>query len=81
MLRNRQGIPGLSGVSSRACEGRNARCRALPDYAGPDMEIVALYPHRRQLGAKVRLFLDLLSHRFAQEQGRLDAVSEREGPE
>ena len=58
-----------------------ALVRLLPDYAGPDMEIVALYPHRRQLSAKVRLFLDLLSHRFAQEQGRLDAVSEREGPE
>src|SRR5215469_14546660 len=27
VLRNRQGTPRLSGVSSRACEGRNARCR------------------------------------------------------
>ncbi|HTV44593.1 MAG TPA: LysR family transcriptional regulator [Stellaceae bacterium] len=42
----------------------------LPDYAGPEMEIVALYPHRRQLSAKVRLLLDLLSDQFAEEQGR-----------
>jgi DNA-binding transcriptional LysR family regulator len=36
------------------------------------MEIVALYPHRRQLSAKVRLFLDRLVARFAEEQRRLD---------
>jgi DNA-binding transcriptional LysR family regulator len=44
----------------------------LRDYARPEMEIVALYPHRRQLSAKVRLFLDRLVHRFAEEQRRLD---------
>jgi DNA-binding transcriptional LysR family regulator len=38
------------------------------------MEIVALYPHRRQLSAKVRLFLDRLVDRFAEEQRRLDAA-------
>jgi DNA-binding transcriptional LysR family regulator len=37
-----------------------ALVRLLPDYAGPEMEIVALYPHRRLLSAKVRLFLDRL---------------------
>jgi DNA-binding transcriptional LysR family regulator len=29
----------------------------LTDYNRPEMEIVALYPHRRQLSAKVRLFV------------------------
>ena len=49
-----------------------ALVRLLPDYARPEAEIVALYPHRRQLSAKVRLFLDRLVARFAEEQRRLD---------
>jgi DNA-binding transcriptional LysR family regulator len=40
----------------------------LTDYGRPEMEIVALYPHRRQLSAKVRLFLDRLVAQFAEEQ-------------
>jgi DNA-binding transcriptional LysR family regulator len=48
-----------------------ALVRLLPDYGTPEMEIVALYPHRRQLSAKVRLFLDRLVDRFAEEQRRL----------
>jgi len=40
----------------------------LTDYGRPEMEIVALYPHRRQLSAKVRLLLDLLVDRFAEEE-------------
>jgi hypothetical protein len=43
----------------------------LPDYRTPELEIVALYPHRRQLSTKVRLFLDMLVDRFAEEQGWL----------
>jgi DNA-binding transcriptional LysR family regulator len=39
----------------------------LTDYGRPEMEIVALYPHRRQLSAKVRLFLDRLVSRFGDE--------------
>jgi DNA-binding transcriptional LysR family regulator len=46
----------------------------LPDYGRPEMEIVALYPHRRQLSTKVRLFLDMLVDRFAEEQPWLDAT-------
>jgi DNA-binding transcriptional LysR family regulator len=46
----------------------------LPDYGTPEMEIVALYPHRRQLSTKVRLFLDMLVDRFAEEQRWLDAT-------
>jgi hypothetical protein len=38
------------------------------------MEIVALYPHRRQLSAKLRLFLDRLVDRFPEEQRRLETA-------
>lgn len=40
----------------------------LTDYGRPEMEIVALYPHRRQLSAKVRMFLDMLVNQFARER-------------
>jgi DNA-binding transcriptional LysR family regulator len=46
----------------------------LTDYGRPEMEIVALYPHRRQLSAKVRLFLDRLVEQFAQEQRWVSAA-------
>jgi DNA-binding transcriptional LysR family regulator len=49
----------------------------LPDYGRPEMEIVALYPHRRQLSAKIRLFLDLLVARFAEEQRWIDGSAGR----
>jgi DNA-binding transcriptional LysR family regulator len=46
----------------------------LTDYRRPEMEIVALYPHRRQVSDKVRLFLDLLSVQFAEEKRSIDAT-------
>jgi DNA-binding transcriptional LysR family regulator len=49
----------------------------LPDYRTPEMEIVALYPHRRQLSTKVRLFLDRLVEWFAEEQRWLDATPDQ----
>jgi DNA-binding transcriptional LysR family regulator len=49
----------------------------LPDYGTPELEIVALYPHRRQLSTKVRLLLDMLVDRFAKEQRWLDAAPAR----
>ena len=49
----------------------------LPDYGTPEQEMVALYPHRRQLSTKVRLFLDMLVDRFADEQRWLDAMRDR----
>jgi DNA-binding transcriptional LysR family regulator len=49
----------------------------LTDYGRPEMEIVALYPHRRQLSAKVRLFLDRLVERFAEERHWVDAPPDR----
>ncbi|CAD6544938.1 HTH-type transcriptional regulator DmlR [Paraburkholderia hiiakae] len=46
----------------------------LPDYRTQELEIVALYPHRRQLSTKVRLLLDMLVERFADGQRWLDAM-------
>jgi DNA-binding transcriptional LysR family regulator len=46
----------------------------LPDYTTPEMEIVALYAHRRQVSAKVRLFLDMLVTLFAEEQQHVDGT-------
>jgi len=36
----------------------------LPDYTHPSFPIQALYPSRRQLSQKVRLFIDMLRERF-----------------
>jgi DNA-binding transcriptional LysR family regulator len=40
----------------------------LPDYRAQELEINALYPHRRHLSAKVRAFIDMLANRFAEQQ-------------
>ncbi|MGA9313496.1 MAG: LysR substrate-binding domain-containing protein, partial [Solirubrobacteraceae bacterium] len=40
----------------------------LPDYRAQELEINALYPHRRHLSAKVRAFIDMLVDRFAEQQ-------------
>ncbi|HVH79590.1 MAG TPA: LysR family transcriptional regulator [Stellaceae bacterium] len=52
-----------------------ALVRLMLDYASPELEIVALYPHRRYMTAKLRIFLDILSDHFAEEHRWLDAAS------
>ena len=47
----------------------------LRDYRLPETEIVALYPHRRHLTAKVRAFLDMLVDQFSNAQRRLAPAS------
>jgi DNA-binding transcriptional LysR family regulator len=44
----------------------------LQNYRRPEMEVVALYPHRRYMTAKVRVFIDMLAGRFTEEQWVLD---------
>jgi DNA-binding transcriptional LysR family regulator len=39
--------------------------RVLPDYAGPTLDVWAVYPSRRHLSAKVRAFVTYLSELFA----------------
>jgi DNA-binding transcriptional LysR family regulator len=40
----------------------------LPDYRTPDLSIAAIYPHRRHLAAKIRLFIDALVASFAEQE-------------
>ncbi|HKN30374.1 MAG TPA: LysR family transcriptional regulator [Roseiarcus sp.] len=40
----------------------------LRDYSTPELEVVALYPHRRYMSAKVRTFIDTIVDRFAEER-------------
>ena len=47
----------------------------LLDYPTPETEIVALYPHRRHLTAKVRAFIDMLVDRFSTEEQRWNELS------
>ena len=41
----------------------------LPEYQGPRGDIWAVYPSRRHLSAKVRLFVDHVAHHFQAPQG------------
>jgi DNA-binding transcriptional LysR family regulator len=47
----------------------------LPDYRAQKLEINAFYPHRRHLSCKVRVFIDMLVDRFAEQQRWLRPVS------
>ncbi|MFL9861874.1 LysR family transcriptional regulator [Paraburkholderia sediminicola] len=49
----------------------------LPDYQKQELEIVALYPHRRHLSTKVRMLLDMLVDQFADPRRWLDAMPDR----
>jgi DNA-binding transcriptional LysR family regulator len=49
----------------------------LPHYRAQVLEINALYPHRRHLSCKVRVFIDMLVDRFAERQRWLDAKAEQ----
>ncbi len=51
--------------------------QVLKDHPNPEMENVALYPHRRYMTAKVRVFIDMLVERFADEQRWLDTMCNR----
>ena len=39
--------------------------RVLPDWSGPGSDILVVYPSRRHLSAKVRLFVEHLLHEFS----------------
>ncbi len=40
----------------------------LPNYRAPEFELVAVYPHRRHVTAKVRAFIDMLVDRFGEHE-------------
>ncbi|QET02120.1 MULTISPECIES: LysR family transcriptional regulator [Cupriavidus] len=39
--------------------------QVLPQYATPEADIYAVYPHRHRLSSRIRLFVDFLATRFA----------------
>jgi DNA-binding transcriptional LysR family regulator len=45
----------------------------LGEWASPDFPLSALYPHRRQLSPRVRVFIDWLVHLYARRFGSLPA--------
>jgi DNA-binding transcriptional LysR family regulator len=47
----------------------------LRNYRTPEFSIAAVYPHRRHLAAKVRVFIDALARRFAGHEWRSDALN------
>jgi hypothetical protein len=52
-------------------------CRCCPTTKHRSWRSSRSTPHRRQLSTKVRLFLDMLVDRFAEEQRWLDATPDR----
>ena len=48
--------------------------RVLPDYEGPLLDTWAVYPSRRHLSAKVRLFVDHLVESFSREESAAAVV-------
>jgi DNA-binding transcriptional LysR family regulator len=48
--------------------------RLLPDYRPVALSIEASYPHRHHLSSKVRAFIELLAHRFAEHRRWPDPV-------
>jgi DNA-binding transcriptional LysR family regulator len=42
--------------------------RLLPDYRPIEFAMVAVYPHKHHLSAKVRTFIDLLAHHASEQQ-------------
>jgi DNA-binding transcriptional LysR family regulator len=49
--------------------------RVLPDYEGPVLDMWAVYPSRRHLSAKVRLFVDHLVESFSHDEAAEHASS------
>jgi DNA-binding transcriptional LysR family regulator len=50
--------------------------RVLPEWSGSPADIYALYPQRLNLSAKVRVFLDFLTERFAAYRSATDGNAE-----
>ncbi|MGY3450078.1 LysR family transcriptional regulator [Bradyrhizobium sp. USDA 4353] len=46
--------------------------RLLPDYRPVDMAMIAVYPHRHLVSAKIRTFIDMLARHSADQQRLID---------
>ena len=53
----------------------NRLVRLLPEYRPVELSMNAIYPHRHQLSAKVRTFIDLLVQRSAEQKKLIDPFS------
>lgn len=73
---------GIVMACSRAADAalRSGRLlRVLPDYNFGDFPIVAVYPHRQHVSAKVRSFVDFAAKHFAEEPAFPDGNARRGG--
>jgi DNA-binding transcriptional LysR family regulator len=67
----------LRSLWDTAAELRAGRLvRVLPEWSGSPADIYALYPQRLNLSAKVRVFLDFLTERFAAYRSATDSNAE-----
>jgi DNA-binding transcriptional LysR family regulator len=67
----------LRSLWDTAAELRAGRLvRILPEWSGSPADIYALYPQRLNLSAKVRVFLDFLTERFAAYRSATDSRAE-----
>jgi DNA-binding transcriptional LysR family regulator len=55
----------VAGFADDVASGRIVRL--LPDYSGVELAIHAVYPHRRNLAARVRAFIDLVTERLTRQ--------------
>ncbi|SIS54166.1 LysR family transcriptional regulator [Neptunomonas antarctica] len=58
VLLQNMGVARMPRVFCRNCVNRGELVEVLSDYASPPIEVHALYPSRRHLNPKVRLFID-----------------------
>ncbi len=54
---------------------RETLVEVLPAYGGPEEEISVLFPHRRFLPAKSRLFIDFMAEVFGDPPWRTPAAT------
>ena len=67
----------LRSLWDTAAEWRAGRLvRVLPEWSGSPADIYALYPQRLNLSAKVRVFLDFMTERFAAYRIATDSDAE-----
>jgi DNA-binding transcriptional LysR family regulator len=54
--------------------------RLLPEHRPVEFAINAIYPHRRNLSTKVRIFIDLVAQRFAEHRKWMSPAAAEEPP-
>jgi DNA-binding transcriptional LysR family regulator len=65
-------MAGSRGAYEALCTGRLVQ--VLPEYHAGELPIIALYPHRQHLSAKVRSFVDFAAEHFAESAPQRSAI-------